>query len=1478
MPLSLKRLFLLVHQPTEATVLITIHGLLFGQTDGEDSAALQARFRQLTASFSGAPTLAPDLNQYVSRADLGRALQAVETPNAKVRAPHENELARVYSRVTKRGIVGNSPLAPLLSLPAPASDALAQKLEEIAAFGLGAAIFVAQQWGLEEGGSLTTARAVGTALRHLASPDNRNLLASLPDFKLEPAVLFPLLNAQRKAALKNGDLPQALKLLTELDDKLRFNARAKHAKGRGTARVMQKKTSRKLVGGLSRFVELDAPKRVAKPSPKVRRAKSPKQIEQSDALTTSDAPLVPLPNGDTIDAVEPVIDGASETQLRAPKDPIPTDPAEGTIFIPLSRPRANNRQSIPRSETDEDGFETEIKERIGSERFYNDDEPEKQLRMPMRTIRHAGGRQQRPRDGLTSVSDPLWQTQSRTVAHNMVRREHFLPCSPDFVTFVEASAIYEILLNELKSTSQSAGVTDGIVEVLLVLILGRSRAEIAALNGQTSNQRPETWLVSDDETLFSTKLILPSKNITALDADFLLAFPSHELLLRLPMEIQQALKDIRSNPMPLFRGNDDFEIALKSATASIGRPITEAMLSRFLPAHCASLGIDKAVSGWILAERPRDRPMLSYARFPEVEAQLGHQEILVSIGSSASVHDLDKASRELGTQLVPAPESLTALFENLKLDIEEVRRQSSHDFVTLHNNFTLYVVTLLMLATGHRPVRDPFDRISSFDLEHGLCFIADKEVRGSSSARALFLPDLAQRQLLAYIQHLDRLGVEAGTDHRPLAKRAHEALNGQRTLFFFFRGHEDFAVSPASLLEEMKDVWALQPNWPRHTLRALIGQNVDPEVLDAIMGHDGDGFGHQSADSGIALSSLKKASEQINEELLGLDIEVATGLVASRNWIPRLPELLPAIKVEGRALKKLNRERVDLDIKLAVDGALIDAGLFIKLSDRKVEPNIDAVGKWDDLIGRVANGIEISNISSGKQQAYLHLEKRAQQMVDASGTDLKIPAKPFSIPTPPALYSEGTIMAAQAMGAWRAAFSDKLQAALKTKGTPAQWRALALYSAITNGFLLRSEAVVALEAQLRRGAIDFVVGPHNWLCIRLNCPVQAGACNWVEGEQGFNSITFIPDPVTAELMARALETVDPTTPATLEPIVDSRKLKKAIFSFLSGTLFLGRAEPPKTISTLDQLCAAGFIPLEASGFEISQALRAALMGKNQTFGPDPIAMAHICGFEPEAADTRTPYLSSQRKRAEGIEDHAPPNWQRYADALQRLLTLDAGFENSKSKKKAVCDELERLLAFPSDGTHARLLIEWLHELFTIRNRKYSTFRRYVSPILFLYLTEFDGVNLHDLDGDDFVEHYTNIIDQKRSPISQNYTANRLAQLHNFGVSKRTWRLAPLSEPLGDDIDGLLVTRARIVTSAALQKIQAAFSSRDTGRGKLAPALAMMALVIARSGLRRSETVRMRLRDVQVIWPGSGEGRVANPDLGPVARDSISNAH
>jgi integrase len=1468
----------------------SIEDWLFGDIEGENRRALESRFRQLQSRFSSAPTTTPDQNQFATRADLGAAFAEIKLQTVETRVPHANDLARVYVTVVKRGIVGSTPLAALLCLPQPNNEVLAEKLESITAFALGAALFIANKWGVDELGSLTTARAIGTALRHLATEEERDLLHSLPDFTLEPALLLPALVEQRLKAKQAGSIPQALKLLSELKDKLRFETKPKHAAGRGKGKIVVNRSSRKLVAAASSAVNLDE----LTPTKRVKRQKKPQSPLQTEPQEAKPADPTIAPNEPDTERVvtgdddKPEIEAAPEPPPDTPQDTDEVDPRAPNIRSPsirLTKPNLRYRRPARRAEPHEQGFDSDTKMRSGADQFFDKDEPDKKLRGPMRVIRPIGPKQAGGKDGLVSTSEPLWHGRTRTIAPNMIRREHYLPCAPDFVTLIEAKAIAAGLLAKLENDPSDVVA----LQVLLVLLLGRSRSEILAMDVHGSNQVADKWLRIDGRVAFSTQLVLPDKGILPADFEFLFPSPKSNLHLNLPSQIQKALNADGQPVAPLFLTSDDFEETLKAATAQIGRPITEAMLSRALPAHCAAMNLDKAISGWILAERPRDRPMMSYARFVETQVQLPHEALLKRLGLDVEIDLIEPTVAELGTALVPEPESLTALFEMLKRDLDQLKKVNPYNLIAIHNDLTLYVVTLLMLATGHRPVRDPFDRISSFDFEHGLCFIADKEIRGSSSARVVFLPMFAKYQLLAYLEHLDRLCVEGVLRFPHLAKRAAGALNGERTLFFFARAHEDFAVSPSSLLEEMKAVWSLQPNWPRHTLRALLAKNVEPEVLDAIMAQDGNGFGHQTADSGIPLSALKTAAEQINKALTDLDIKIARGLQAGQYWKLALPPLQPPITLEGRALRKTNRDIIDFQIRQAVDDALVKSGLFTQVSWRKIAPEVALVGRWDALIGQVAAGIEASTYLPNKMHAYQHLAACARQMADAAQVDLKVPSPPFSVATPPSLYTETTVISAQAIETWQSGFAQQLSGFDFSQASAPQLIGLALYSAITNGFLLNPDAVVALGQQLESGRLDYLIAPDQRLCLRLKVPILSGACNWVEGDQGSLIISFFPDPITLELIhktcaavtqaASVLENTDRATEGSQS--TTRTQALRTTFDRIHDAIFPANqspsSPPPSRIKSLIELCAVGYVPLEANGFAIPQGLRAALSGRNQTFGPDPIALAHICGIEPDCEAGKTS-LSPKFETIEpqDAQEAAPPNWQRYVDSLQMLITLHATKQSDRQKKKVVVEELERLLAFPFDASHARLLIEWLHDLLTRYRRKYSTFRRYVSPILLLYLTEFDQIDLRALDGDDFVDHYENIIDQKRSPISQAYVANRLAQLHRFGVRKGHWRLAPLSEPLGDEIEDLQVTRARIVTHKALLQIQTALENLEGERASLGPTLAMMAGVIWRAGLRRAEAIRLRLRDVQVIWPADLKDRVANPDLAKPAQRGITN--
>ena len=96
----------------------------------------------------------------------------------------------------------------------------------------------------------------------------------------------------------------------------------------------------------------------------------------------------------------------------------------------------------------------------------------------------------------------------------------------------------------------------------------------------------------------------------------------------------------------------------------------------------------------------------------------------------------------------------------------------------------MYVYQLLMLASGHRPVRVPLETVRSFDNVSHELFICDKVANHANDSRTIVLPNTACQQLAEYLDHLRVLEVRCRHVAPELCETIQGAISGTRPLLF----------------------------------------------------------------------------------------------------------------------------------------------------------------------------------------------------------------------------------------------------------------------------------------------------------------------------------------------------------------------------------------------------------------------------------------------------------------------------------------------------------------------------------------------------------------------------------------------------------------------------------------------------------------------------------------------------------------------
>ncbi len=106
-------------------------------------------------------------------------------------------------------------------------------------------------------------------------------------------------------------------------------------------------------------------------------------------------------------------------------------------------------------------------------------------------------------------------------------------------------------------------------------------------------------------------------------------------------------------------------------------------------------------------------------------------------------------ANEVNRHVTKQINGLRCLFKNSRAKIWEK-----------HNAFVNYCVSMLMFATWHRPVNDPFESINRVDTNNGLVAIDDKNIDEKHRNRIVALPEIAAKQLNVYLSYLSSLRID----------------------------------------------------------------------------------------------------------------------------------------------------------------------------------------------------------------------------------------------------------------------------------------------------------------------------------------------------------------------------------------------------------------------------------------------------------------------------------------------------------------------------------------------------------------------------------------------------------------------------------------------------------------------------------------------------------------------------------------------
>mgnify|MGYP003384844035 CR=1 FL=1 len=440
---------------------------------------------------------------------------------------------------------------------------------------------------------------------------------------------------------------------------------------------------------------------------------------------------------------------------------------------------------------------------------------------------------------------------AKAVINNINRRQKKLSTSASHLTQREVSILIdECTENILKSEEYPY--------LLLSLTFGRDLTELYT----------ERFDLIEKGLFYgvSTEIDLPKHEIKSQFSSWVRR-SSKQINLKLPSIVGEGLSSpiIRHyKPAPeIYKMND----ILTSINKEYKTNLTLNRIRHYFEFYLRSKGVDGSEIAFILDRGLPQEPGTYYYSVNTEKLQSIYQNYVEHLFQEPQIKN-EPNNNKVGSQLQVIPSTISNLFSEISIRLNQERNRRSERVVDFHNLYVLHSILLLNLATGHRPVCDPYESLNIFDFSAKTIFISDKEERTELAARVLVLPDLAIEQLSNYLAHLNVLSIYYRNTYPEVAEQIMLSKTGggsETTLFFFIIDDELVHVTPTTLKGYLDDVFPLPLNWHRHFMRTKLRElGFSGPFVDSWMGHIGHAGANFDRYSGLSMDDLRQISKGIN--------------------------------------------------------------------------------------------------------------------------------------------------------------------------------------------------------------------------------------------------------------------------------------------------------------------------------------------------------------------------------------------------------------------------------------------------------------------------------------------------------------------------------------------------------------------------------------------------------------------------------------
>jgi hypothetical protein len=485
--------------------------------------------------------------------------------------------------------------------------------------------------------------------------------------------------------------------------------------------------------------------------------------------------------------------------------------------------------------------------------------------------------------GAALTSRPHQDIRRATLAHSILRRRLALPCQ--YGAFTD----HEMRLVGKAFDSFVDGATGRYwrANVLIVasLVTGRTPAELQTLT-RSKTGRPKgakQWFEISEDIALCYDASLERNPMSALATALLYTDRPKPLRLALPLQVSVGLSRLWSERLKDKIADAEIETAFNELWPPHHRPQTLRRMASVIRDRVVRAGHDSSIAAYISGDSAQNVPALYYVTHDNEHVERVYRETVDSLPGGP--FEWPEVSRHnVGSQLHVQERMIRSFYKAADAELKSLSRSSPRDAVFFHNRYATLVCVSLMLLTGHRPVHQPFEVLSDFDLEAGFLYLSDKELRPGNAGRFVPLPQIVVDQVNAWIDHVGQLPRYLGSIDARLIDNCRAVVGGKASLFFHLRSvsgddvPDIVEITPKILEADLaSNIWPLPLNWGRHVQRRLL-MTLSSELVDAFMGHADPGAEAYATHSGLSWHDMDDLRTAIADVAKNLRVRVFRGL------------------------------------------------------------------------------------------------------------------------------------------------------------------------------------------------------------------------------------------------------------------------------------------------------------------------------------------------------------------------------------------------------------------------------------------------------------------------------------------------------------------------------------------------------------------------------------------------------------------------